>query len=320
MELYNINKLRRKILPFNKIEDNKNVYEFLSFKTMIENYPFKVLYLDKDTYGTFLSEEQVINFLEHLKNEFDYTVSLEHIKSIKTDIFNSIPIEYYDLRDFTKKVQSHKPKKKEPNPEAIRLKNIHKYKNHLHNVCHIKKFKKIMSLDFEFKDDTITEAGISFYIPRENKLVHHYYIIKEHVIDPHDQTLSNNQRNKARKQKKFHFGKTRIIGIEHLKRIVYELIEESDCLVGHNIQSDFKLLDFTIDDLKKQNKKIIDTFFLMPAISGEYPNHTLRELCIELNINHSFMHNAGNDAAYTLICALRVRKYLRDNKQKINKY
>lgn len=81
--------------------------------------------------------------------------------------------------------------------------------------------------------------------------------------------------------------------------------------------SDLKLINITNEELINKNKEIIDSFLIFSAINGEYPNYTLRELCFKLNIKSSFMHNAGNDSAYTLISILRIKKYLKNKKIKL---
>lgn len=128
----------------------------------------------------------------------------------------------------------------------------------------------------------------------------YHIIINDHVNLFNGKYVSNNKEN-------FNFGTShRMSMADAIKFAVHHLTQPNTCLLGHNIKAD-------IDFLRKSSShKISVPVFDTQAI---YKYHTLSQqpaalskVLDDLKITYSNLHNAGNDAAYTLLAFKKLAK------------
>lgn len=115
-------------------------------------------------------------------------------------------------------------------------------------------------------------------------------------------------------KKKFLFGETIRIQKEDFHQNIEALIsrERKNILVGHDIRGDLKVLKILNFDLETSIIGICDTQRL--AITQGKPKHTparLRDILRDLKCPYRNLHNAGNDAHFTLraLFLLAIRSY-----------
>jgi DNA polymerase III alpha subunit (gram-positive type) len=161
--------------------------------------------------------------------------------------------------------------------------------------------KKIVCIDVEQHEFSkkLLEVGITEYYPSTNTTVHHHYIIEEYYS-------KRNRRNVPDNKDNFDFGTSVQISIHNLKQIMDFHLRDAHHVVGHSFSNDVKMLEnyMTID-----HNKIIDTQNLAKYYFGENRLFSLTSILNNLKIRHENLHNAGNDAAFTMRCLLEMQQF-----------
>jgi hypothetical protein len=163
-----------------------------------------------------------------------------------------------------------------------------------------------IALDIESweKDHTrILEIGWSMYDARRDRYLDVHYNVSEfrHLV---------NQRYVPNHRDKFVFGTSQWATLKEvvnaLKKDIYH--EEAPIVfIGHSVHEDIRYL-------KKLGVEvpgtaiIFDTAHLYQAVSGASQAIGLGKMLDELQIEYFFLHNAGNDAHYTLEAFLAMTK------------
>ncbi|KAJ7146133.1 hypothetical protein C8R44DRAFT_8205 [Mycena epipterygia] len=175
------------------------------------------------------------------------------------------------------------------------------------------------AMDFECwerENSAITEFGYSSLYWNDGQEVadHKHFTVKEH------QTLRNGQYVPENRER-YQFGKSVEVTEARLKTTISSLVSDMNrhgpvFLVFHDHRSDMKDLhrleapvDTAVyqlpDTTPSQGIFIVDTAILFRALIGKVHNtEKLVTVCNHLQIPTVFLHNAGNDAHYTLL-ALR---------------
>lgn len=190
---------------------------------------------------------------------------------------------------------------------------------------------------FESNQNIITEIGISIFDPRENlpefglmtPILHNYHLIVSEYL-----TLRNKKFLSDLKDC-YLLGESLILTYEQCTNFIQSLINfymvpktEEDktwgrCFVGHGISNDLTWIRSMNIELPTQLKDvsfkyqqnetanttyIIDTSKFHQILYGDMYG-SLGKLLKLYNIPHSYMHNAGNDAYYTLQLLLTIGNY-----------
>ncbi|RPA88182.1 hypothetical protein BJ508DRAFT_3506 [Ascobolus immersus RN42] len=112
---------------------------------------------------------------------------------------------------------------------------------------------------------------------------------------------------------KFCFGKTEWVGLQEAPAVMAQLFRFPDggsgrvVFVGHDAGTDkqyLKKLGYNPDNIN--GLEMLDTAKMWKAIKQEANPKGLGGLCKELDITAWHLHNAGNDAAYTFQCLLKM--------------
>ncbi|KAI8825076.1 uncharacterized protein EV422DRAFT_517338 [Fimicolochytrium jonesii] len=92
--------------------------------------------------------------------------------------------------------------------------------------------------------------------------------------------------------------------LQHLEE---DLSVEGTVLIGHGITSDFDMLESVGFDPRDFVSKIYDTKQIFQA-KFAVPAPNLAKMCEKLGFETKYLHNAGNDAYWTLIAFLSMLK------------
>lgn len=192
-----------------------------------------------------------------------------------------------------------------------------------------------MSIDIEAWEknpNIVTEVGISIWDPRTEDDVFSItgpQFENHHIIIEQTLPLRNNRYTPDHKFQ-YLLGKTKIMDLKHCQMFVQSLIDKymvdhqldetntlpstrySRALVGHGFSGDLKWLQSL--KIRVPEVPVFDTMKLFQAMYGSTGSGLGKALRL-MNIPHAYMHNAGNDAYYTLnlllyMCDIGKRKSL----------
>lgn len=170
----------------------------------------------------------------------------------------------------------------------------------------------LISIDFEALEGTnkITEVGVSVYDPWNSKGGLLPFIQLVHVIIRENQHLYN--RNYVPNHKEnFNGGRSLVMGLQEVADSILKLIARNSfqelppglgvCIVGHGLTNDLKWLQQMGVDIG--NADTIDTQELLCYTHG-HKKASLEHALRLVRQPFAFLHNAGNDAYYTLLLCL----------------
>lgn len=158
---------------------------------------------------------------------------------------------------------------------------------------------KVVSIDFEFfskkkqngeSSHIVTEVGFS--ISENNTIHNHHYLVEENYQMKKNRLLQNS----------FHFGETKILKLDNIKKILNDVLGNADYILFHEQKEDMQILD-SLHTRISPHTIIVDTQLCYKRYfrqKGSLPNgEPLINLLTTFNIPHQDLHNAGNDAHYT---------------------
>ena len=149
-----------------------------------------------------------------------------------------------------------------------------------------------MGLAFEHSADKLLEFGLSIYEMSTKTTTITHIIITEHIHLKNGRFVADNR-------DKFNFGQSRFLPLNSaLDHVLAALSRSNSCLIGHNIKADIKFLKGV--STKKLNLPIFDTQLIYKQATLSENIFGLVRVLDEIGIPHSNLHNAGNDAYYTL--------------------
>ncbi|AQZ14043.1 GFD2 (YCL036W) and YDR514C [Zygosaccharomyces parabailii] len=199
----------------------------------------------------------------------------------------------------------------------------------------------LFSLDieaFERDNNVVTEIGISIYDPREN--LHSLVPIKRnyHLVILESLHLRN-QKYVCDSKDCYILGESLVLDLHRCVEFVQALVDYymkpqtpedrtwARAFVGHNLHGDLKWLrmlgvnipedgqmDFGVQSINENKQTyVLDTEKLYRSCYGNFGGNLGRILRL-FRIPHAFLHNAGNDAHYTLqllmcMCDMSFRKH-----------
>ena len=140
--------------------------------------------------------------------------------------------------------------------------------------------------------DKLLEFGLSIYDVKWKTTVNTHIIITDYLHLKNGHFVADNR-------DKYNFGQSQCLSLKSaLDYVMSVLNTPNSCLIGHNITADIKFLKSVSH--KKIDWPIFDTQIVYKqATLGENILGLVRVLN-EIGIPYSNLHNAGNDAFYTL--------------------
>lgn len=161
--------------------------------------------------------------------------------------------------------------------------------------------KKVAAIDFEystgkgrFNFDGVYEFGVTIC----DKGVNHYH---HYLVEG---AYENKSHYKNELQFKFMFGDTKIIRQDEIKAVLQELLDGTDIYLFHDYSNDLRFLTnngFDIDYRKVPC--LLDTQYIYQQNFSDDPKaqaKSLKDILRTFDIDFNYLHNAGNDAAYTM--------------------
>jgi len=163
--------------------------------------------------------------------------------------------------------------------------------------------KVFISLDtesYEKNHDYLTEVGWVIFDKTEKILKKEHYIIQEYMSFHNGKYVEDNKFN-------YDFGESKTKSLIEVIRLLNKELNSVDYIVGQGINNDIKDLEKLGVNLTKfeemkgiyKNYGIIDTQYLYSGCFHDRPI-SLKKGLDKLHITYRYLHNAGNDAYYTM--------------------
>lgn len=315
MELYRSEHIRNNILSkYNKPDADqdlkKEVSTFFSAEYIINRYKLPKIHLENTPYYSFLIDEDTLS--KHLLNfslNFGKNLPISRFKKFKLNT-DEVGVSGYDVKEFpavfndflyAHQQQEHIQQLALLQREAIR---VHKErKGYFNSVSHTEmpsniKSSRILSLDIEYSNLDIYEVGLSYF--NEGKINNRYMI-------------TNLKTGTREHQFRFNFGESVIVPKETMLSSIDHMLKKSDYVLLHGGLNDlFLLAKHGIDLAEYPNLKILDTYHLYANHfnKNSYDQTSLVDMLHRFSIDYNHLHNAGNDAAYTLMALLHMNEKL----------
>ena len=174
----------------------------------------------------------------------------------------------------------------------------------LKTMANLGQFDLVIALDleaWEFDNARITELGFTVYEPASNKLTPYHYIIQENAHHKNGSLVPDHR-------DRFITGNSIHSSLLDAFNVLSGLMSQGYvALVGHGIQSDLNMiLDSGLPKLPSERVVQIDTQMLFLQIDRAADQSRLEDVLKHFKIPHRFLHNAGNDAFYTMMVVLRI--------------
>lgn len=268
--------------------DFANKEEFMtscSFEHLFSHKVIKSICIFKKSIH--IGSDSVNLFLSYINNKFNSSINIKQLNPYATT--STYRLEFIYLDSFDSFESLIKTLHKNEVDKSSKFKRLFRSPLPLNFTD-----KRLLSLDFEYvqmkEEVKIFEMGIS--ISYNNEVSHFHYLIND----------------QKKKPKPFNFGESIFVNKEDFFHILESHLSEVDYIVGHSLISDYKILEYNSFNLSKlDNISFIDTAGVIfndfnIVINGKRQN-TLLSLSNSLNlfgVEHTNLHNAGNDAAYSL--------------------
>jgi len=182
--------------------------------------------------------------------------------------------------------------------------------------------KKFFSFDteaYEHEKEKLTEFGWSIFNNDGHIYKERHYIVDEYYHLRNHDNVPNNKDH-------YLFGESKRLPLHAIEEKLKKDIKDVDFIIGQGIHNDIKYLkdlgininNFTYIDgenFSSTGKAIIDTTDLYAGFFLDKPS-SLENGLIKCNIPHDRMHNAGNDAHYTMQYVLKLIREMNINDNK----
>lgn len=160
---------------------------------------------------------------------------------------------------------------------------------------------KLLALDFEYdqnKNHLVFECGITKSL--NGQVEYEHYLVEENYKSKKNYDL----------QLQFNFGESKVVSMDELITILRQSLAETDYLIGHCLLSEYLVLEhhgLNIFDFEQLKCLDTQTIFRDKFNSGfTHANLSLVNLLSLFDVAPKHLHNAGNDAAYTMIALMKM--------------
>lgn len=288
----------------------KEISHFLSPQFLIYHYELKTVILDKNyIINMLISEELFYDHIKKFNDKFNLNIRFNSKRISKfSNNYNKKDYISYQLDnvlvDFENIVDNHYKNKEIRNlihlkKNELKIKQERKiyFKNVLVDTIpdNIDKCK-ILSIDFEYDKNTLYEVGMALY--NNGLTLNKYYI-------------TNLKQGTRDNQFQFKFGESIIVNEINVIYLLKRYLDQFDYVLFHGAYNDISILNqYNIELSDYPNLKVLDTYHLYTKLfnNGEIKNASLVDILEKFNINYEHLHNAGNDAQYTLKALLKMNQ------------
>ena len=326
----------------------KELVDFFSGDNMYNVLGLNEIYTHDRMPGTFIKETDFLQLLMLAKNKFNLDFSIENftegyaaIKKINEEdekLTKHMVSSHNDVKNIVKdhgkeSTYAKEVEKSKQNPGIAKAKRQQEHKDFI-LAAHKKKKDfwknidkqtdlnkdfsslKVVSIDFEFSlnktDNTclVTECGIS--TSESGVITPQHYLIKDNHLQKSKYVIG--------RQQTFAFGETKIVEESLIPEILKLSLENADIVVFHEKREDDEILkNYGINLEDEDNMLVMDTQWCYKKHFMN-PEEKMKGIAIEdllegLKIPAKDLHNAGNDAYYTLQLLLKMSQIyiLREN-------
>lgn len=328
MKLYSLKRVKSYLSNKNKEIPPKKISDFFSDINLYDNIGIGKFYLDKTIKkNVYINEDDLekLCLLAKFKLSGDFTIkNLEHYpvteniveKLVNTSTeFKQLLIEHYKSPAIVELIREQK--------ELENQKKIHNqdFSTNLANYDINIENKKIVAIDFEYNPKALpnerfnfkscSECGVS--VLDNNEIKYHHFIIED---GSHKQGLAKHLKDK------FEFGKSEIVTSQELKNRLKQLLKGSNYLLCHGMEMEYGILVNNDINIPEMNIEILDTLhmFRKLAENTDLNAYRLKDIVRTCDMDPTNLHNAGNDAACTLLTFMRMNKepeVIRENIKKL---
>jgi hypothetical protein len=174
-------------------------------------------------------------------------------------------------------------------------------------------YHRLLAFDieaYECNHGMLLELGMAVHeLGSEDPVEAHHFVFKENQYSRNGRYCADNRNN-------FAFGETIIAGTcDILSALIKEISIPGTALVGHNLKSDLRFMNNAMVGTMEQSlihqffssmRLSFDTQLLFKSMTGSSKPSKLEAIINALGVHCDFMHNAGNDAYYTLVAFLKL--------------
>lgn len=242
----------------------------------------------------------VVRCLDRMINQIGLPPSGRKTKAGETSRLQN----YADIRLKTVKSQSELTKamtKADRTTEGFR-----KAADMLKILGNLGQFERVVSFDFEAWElgtGQLTELGISVYYPAKNRIECLHFVIEENLHLLNGSIMPNHR-------DQFQYGKSTVLPLLQSHEILLEHLTSSAgpvAVVGHGIAADLTMiLDAGLPRLPLERLTQIDTQAVFLQVDRTADTSRLEHVLQHFKLPQAYLHNAGNDALYTLLVCLRI--------------
>jgi len=196
--------------------------------------------------------------------------------------------------------------------EEKKLRKLQNVKNKEKNLCkkfndynglfreELQKKQSIISFDLEFwekKTSIVLEIGFTVLDTKTMKMVSKNLVITDYLDKVNGIYVPDNKYN-------FMFGETLFLKKKDAWELFYAQLDKADLYLGHSLHNDLAKLE-----KQYMHKKYYDTTKMFDYYANGFDSIVnLEKISNACELNPQYLHNAGNDAYYTMKCALAITK------------
>lgn len=314
MIYYKVGSLKNRFKEQNPEIKPDLIKKFFSEKNLLENYSVNTFYIVDKIKSAFINEDDSSRLCLLATLKFGGVFELKDIKSLNVSYslksFNAYNIEdlkrnlieHYKNPVFVEKIRKEK--------EILNSKKIHNqlFSKDIDNYNIDINNKKIVAIDFEFNPiisnnnydlKYCSECGISI-LENEKVTAYHFSIEDGFHKYGNSKDLIN----------KFEFGETEVIKSQDLIVLLKNIMKDADYLLCHGMETEYTIITKNGIDISINNTKVLDTLRMFKKFDPDEKlnSYRLKDIVRVYGMNDSNLHNAGNDAAYTLKTFLEMNK------------
>ncbi|ORX99583.1 hypothetical protein K493DRAFT_313167 [Basidiobolus meristosporus CBS 931.73] len=219
---------------------------------------------------------------------------MEAWKDVEKIEIDSRPTYYRVLKDLTR----HKKMVERKERERLTLHSLRQARKFVAQKKYI--FFAIDIESYEANHTFITEVGWTIYNPVKGLFVDKHYIVKENYHLRNGKYVADNK-------DRFAFGKsvcTSLLNTVSQLQADWEM-SSPPILVGHDVKNDLQYLR-NMGAKLSDPIETFDTSSLYMALTKVEQKRKLSSILSEFGIEHKYLHNAGNDAHYTMEAFLAI--------------
>jgi hypothetical protein len=316
LKLYSLKTVKTFFGNKNKEISANQIRDFFSETNLYETIGIGNFYLDKNIKKmVYINEDDLNRLCLFAQFKLGGNFNVETLPSFSIDEniiersaksakeFRELIIEHYKSPEIAALIKEQKEIEKQNKIHNQDFsKNIANYEVAIEN-------KKIVAIDFEYNPNVLpnekfnftscSECGVT--VLENNELTHYHFIIED---GSHKQGIAKHLIDK------FEFGMTETVTSTELQSKLKTLLNKANYLLCHGMETEYTFLVNNGIEIPEMNIEILDTLPMFKKLSADTDlnSYRLKDIVRACGMNTVNLHNAGNDAAYTMLTFLQMNK------------